>query len=275
MALNNFFAENIIKFRNRREYSQSDFASRLCLPLEQIQSWERGELLPQITLLPAIAEILNADINVLMAALPPNSSLTIYEEAYKGEQFYWGLVPSVTCYKIMELMPPERPYRLLDIGCGEGRDAVFFAKNGYEVTAFDITGSGIDKAVRLAAQNGVKVNFVRADLLTFRPESEFDIVYSSGVFHYIPENLRDEIIAGYQRNTSVGGLHSINVFVNKPFIAPPPEVEPTAAIWRSGELFTHYTDWLLEECREIIFDCNSSGIAHKHCMDTLIARKMQ
>lgn len=42
----------------------------------------------------------------------------------------------------------------------------------------------------------------------------------------------------------------------------------------SGELFTYYRDWLLEECRETVFDCRSGGIGHKHCMDTVFARKL-
>lgn len=44
--------------------------------------------------------------------------------------------------------------------------------------------------------------------------------------------------------------------------------------WVSGELFTYYRDWLLEECRETVFDCRSGGIGHKHCMDTVFARKL-
>ena len=43
--------------------------------------------------------------------------------------------------------------------------------------------------------------------------------------------------------------------------------------WYSGELFGYYHDWLFHMCREEIFDCNSGGIPHQHCMDTLIAQK--
>ena len=42
-------------------------------------------------------------------------------------------------------MPPTRPLKVLDIGCGEGKDAVFFARNGYDVTAFDLSKEGIEK----------------------------------------------------------------------------------------------------------------------------------
>ena len=57
-------------------------------------------------------------------------------------------------------------------------------------------------------------------------------------------------------------------------IAPPPEDEPVSFFWKSGEMFTYYTDWLLHEAGEMIFDCDSSGIPHRHCIDHMIAEKV-
>jgi 2-polyprenyl-3-methyl-5-hydroxy-6-metoxy-1,4-benzoquinol methylase len=54
------------------------------------------------------------------------------------------------------MAPPVKPLKLLDIGCGEGKDSVFLAKNGYIVTAFDIAEAGIEKAKRLADMNNVE-----------------------------------------------------------------------------------------------------------------------
>lgn len=44
--------------------------------------------------------------------------------------------------------------------------------------------------------------------------------------------------------------------------------------WRSGELQGLYHDWLFHAGDEIIFDCDSGGVPHQHCMDILIAEKM-
>lgn len=73
----------------------------------------------------------------------------------------------------------------------------------------------------------------------------------------------------YIAHTAPGGMHAINVFVEKPFIPVPPDSDG-GENWVSGELFTYYRDWLLEECRETVFDCRSGGIGHKHCMDTVL-----
>ena len=65
----------------------------------------------------------------------------------------------------MKLKPPTKPYRVLEIGCGEGKDAVFLARCGYRVTAFDESQAGIDKALLLAEKNGVQVHFFKANAL--------------------------------------------------------------------------------------------------------------
>lgn len=48
-----------------------------------------------------------------------------YEERYKSAGYYWGTRPSDMCYEVMKLCPPQRPLRLLDVVCGEGKNAVF------------------------------------------------------------------------------------------------------------------------------------------------------
>lgn len=161
------------------------------------------------------------------------------------------------CYEIMKLCPPIKPLRLLDVACGEGKNAIFFARNGYNVTAFDVAQAGLDKARRLADQTGVEVNFFRADMLDFRLDSEFDIVLCTGALHYISQKLRGEILENYQEHTSNGGLHAMNVFVRKPFVENPPDEKEFRHKWISGELFTYYADWLITSCAESVFDCMS------------------
>ena len=77
---------------------------------------------------------------------------------------YWGLEPNQLCYDIMRLKPPTKPLKVLDVGCGEGKDAVFLARNGYIVEAMDATDHGIEKGRRLADNCGVAVDFFKADI---------------------------------------------------------------------------------------------------------------
>jgi len=170
-------------------------------------------------------------------------------------------------------MPPGRPLKLLDIGCGEGRNAVFFARNGYDVSAFDLSAKGVEKTQGLAKLAGVQIKTFVADLKEFRLQEEFDILFSTGVLHYIPPELRKEIFENYKSFTASGGVNVFSVFVKKPFIARAPDGEKTAQKWISGELFSYYHDWRIEFCTEEVFDCNSRGTPHQHAVNRVIARK--
>lgn len=267
-------SRNISRYRKEKGWTQEMLAQRLGVSFQAVSKWENAQTLPDITLLPKLSQELEVSIDKLLGYTFRDQPVTIYEEEYKGEDYYWGTVPSKMCYRVLELMPPVRPLKLLDIGCGEGKDAVFFARNGYDVTAFDISSAGIEKTKRLAEKVGVHVQVFRADLLDFRLDSHYDILFSSGVLHYIKPELREEIFNNYKRYTNIDGLHVLNVFVEKPFIAPPPEKEPNAYKWYSGELAAHYHDWQLLDCSEVIFDCHSSGIPHQHAMSKIVARKI-
>jgi len=201
-----------------------------------------------------------------------NTDISYYEDKYKKDEYYWGILPSKMCLKILELLPPERRLKILDIGCGEGKDAVFLARCGYEVSAFDISEAGLEKTQRLADKARVHVRTFRANLRDYRLEENYDILYSSGVLHYIKPELRDEIMANYKAHVNDNGIVALHVFVEKPFILPPPEKENHSFFWKSGQLFTYFHDWYIEQCSEYVFDCNSSGIPHRHAANRLFAR---
>ncbi len=265
--------EVICKRRKELGLTQNQLAGALNISFQAVSKWENNSAYPDIEMLPKLAAVLHTTVDALLGY---ESAVTGYDKCYNTEEYYWGLMPNRICYDIMKILPPVRPYRVLDIGCGEGKDAVFFAKCGYAVTAFDIAEQGIEKAKRLAEYNKVDVNFFKADLFDYRPDSEYDIVFSSGVLHFIRQTERKELFDSLKAHTADSGINALNVFVKKPFIEPAPDQtkeEEKGQPWHSGELFGYYHDWIFHTCSEEIFDCNSGGIPHKHCMDTLIAQK--
>lgn len=199
---------------------------------------------------------------------------SLYDERYNLPGYYWGKNPSAICYQVLQLLPPDRPLTLLDIGCGEGRNAVFFARNGYRVTAFDTSPKGLEKTRQFASDARVSIGAFLADINSFRLDRTFDVLFSTGVLQYVPPEQRNELFANYREYTSPGGLNVFSVFVRKPFIAKASDAETTAYEWISGELLTHYHDWKIEFCAEEIFDCMSSGVPHQHAVSRIVARRM-
>jgi len=195
-----------------------------------------------------------------------------YDARYDGPGYYWGRAPSSNCCRVLQLMPPDRPLRLLDIGCGEGRDAVFFARNGYLVTAFDASSRGVEKARQFAEEVGVHIDSFVADINEYRIDLPFDVLFSTGVFQYVPQESREALFEHYRERTAPGGLNAFSALVSKPFIPRAPDGEPSAHRWISGELLTYYRDWKVEYSAEEIFDCMSSGVPHQHAINRMIAR---
>lgn len=266
--------EVISKRRREAGLTQNQLAQLLGVSFQAVSKWENGTTYPDIEMLPRLAAVLNTTADALLGY---GSVVTDYDRRYETEGYYWGLMPNRICYDIMKILPPVRPYRVLDMGCGEGKDAVFFARCGYAVTAFDVSEQGVEKAKRLAEHNKVDVRLFKADIFDYRPDAEYDIIFSSGMLHFIPESQRQEICDSLKDHTADMGINAMNVFVKKPFITRAPDStrdEEKRHLWRSGELFGYYHDWLFHTCREEVFDCNSGGIPHKHCMDTLIAQKV-
>jgi tellurite methyltransferase len=172
----------------------------------------------------------------------------------------------------MPLSRRERP-RLIDLGTGEGRDLVAFARHGFCVLGVDLSEVGLAKARFRAARLKLEVRTQQADIRTYRLPGKFEVVFSSGAVGNLPPTERGRRFAHFKDSTVPGGINAMNAFVTKPYLAAAPEMDPNESKYRAGELLSFYWDWQILETSEIEFDCNSSGIPHKHAMDVVIARR--
>ena len=88
-----------------------------------------------------------------------------------------------------------RPGRAIDIGCGNGRNAIFLARHGFSVEAIDYSRTAIDWARERAAQAGVMVAFTQANV--FESDlgvAQYDLIYDSGCFHHLPPHRRTQYV---------------------------------------------------------------------------------
>lgn len=272
--MNFSIGETIRALRLERTITQEKLAEQLNVSAPAVSKWERGEAYPDIMLIPKLAELLVVSTDKLFG-IDQTAESTYYNKVYDKDDYYWGVEPSTMCYEVLRCMPSTRPLKLLDIGCGEGKDAVFFARCGYIVSAFDLSEAGLEKTRQLAEKANVTVNTFKANLWHFRLTENYDILYSSGVFAYIKPEIRSEIMDNYKTHVNEGGLVAFHTFVEKPFITREPDRTRDSYPWKSGELFTYFHDWYIESCCEYIFDCSSSGVPHKHAANLLFARKIK
>jgi SAM-dependent methyltransferase len=97
-----------------------------------------------------------------------------WDERYAGDELVWSVEPNRFLVAEVEALPAGRA---LDLACGEGRNAIWLAERGWDVTGVDFAQIGLDKARRLAEAREVSVQWERADVTEYTPAPEtFDLV---------------------------------------------------------------------------------------------------
>lgn len=90
-----------------------------------------------------------------------------WDDRYAAQPLVWSAGPN----RFLEVEAAElAPGRALDVACGEGRNALWLAERGWRATGVDFSPVAIDKARALAAQRGVEVEWLVADVTTWVPE---------------------------------------------------------------------------------------------------------
>jgi len=99
-----------------------------------------------------------------------------WDERYSTSELIWtGRANQFVEAHLADLDPGTA----IDLGAGEGRNAVWLATRGWTATAVDFSQVGLDKADQLAAEHGVEINTVRADATTWQPDAPVDLVVLS------------------------------------------------------------------------------------------------
>lgn len=114
-------------------------------------------------------------------------SNTFWDERYSGDDLAYGEAPNDFLATVADQLPNSG--NALDIGAGEGRNALFLATRGLSVLAVDQSEVGMRKAQRLAQERGLTLHARTADLQDFDSDgSSFDVV--SSIFVHLPATLR-------------------------------------------------------------------------------------
>ncbi len=264
MKEESILASRIYESRKLLGVTQETLAEKLGITPQSISRWENGQSRPDVDMLPKLAALFGITIDALFGYHAENLKILQYEEEYKNAEHVYNVKVRRMAREILALLPPNNPTTVLEIGCEDGQNASFFARNGYIVSAFDKFADTVAKAEEFAKKIGVNVNFFCADLATYKIESNFDIIYSSFAMNQIPLAARKIIFENIQAHTNVGGLNAFTTFVEKSFV-------DNAGGYQSAEIFGYYRrNWKFEVMEEIYCECENGNA----CVDIMIARKI-
>lgn len=127
-----------------------------------------------------------------------------WEDHYRGHERRWSGRPNPV---LVDVVGSLRPGTALDLGCGEGGDAIWLARQGWRVTAVDVSATALDRAAADAATAGVLnlIDFQRHDLAVTFPSGAFDLV-SAQYLHSPIEFPRDHVLQKAASAVTPGGL---------------------------------------------------------------------
>lgn len=140
-----------------------------------------------------------------------NSMKEFWDDRYKQEEYIYGKTPNnffkneIDKLKAGQLLLPAE---------GEGRNAVYAAKKGWKVSAFDISEKGKEKAIRLANKNNVVINYTVESILEITyPDEQFDC--AGILFVHLPPEIRRDAYIKLIKKVKKGGSVIIEVFSKK------------------------------------------------------------
>jgi tellurite methyltransferase len=190
------------------------------------------------------------------------------EYARDPERYVFGTAPSDWARVIARLIRPGDA--VLDLGCGEGRDSVFFAGLGAMVTGVDLATGGLDKARRLARQRLVRVRWIEGGMTEALPAGRFDLIFSCGSIHYVPRAERGPLFGRLTTMTRPGGHQAHLVFTDRHVHEEKGEI---VDYFTAGELREAFVEWQGLRSGERMINCAQDGSAHGHSVEELVAAR--
>lgn len=125
-----------------------------------------------------------------------------WDARYAEHELVWSAEPNE--FVVAEAGgPPHRGATAVDLACGEGRNAVWLAEHGWEVTGVDFSPVALDKARGLAQRRGVTVDWVVADVTTWQPPDTVVLVVIA--YLQLPPSELEAALAGAVAAVGVGG----------------------------------------------------------------------
>jgi 2-polyprenyl-3-methyl-5-hydroxy-6-metoxy-1,4-benzoquinol methylase len=213
----------------------------------------------------------------------------MFDQFYEGQPRYWwrgegryalqadaypySLLTQITL-RLTQRHLNRSSRRVLDLGAGEGADAIRMALLGYRVTAVEVSGVGVAKIRAFADEANVSVETVQADLNCYQPVGKFDIILCNGVLQYIQH--KKPVIERMQEATRPGGINVISVWSTYSEL---PANHGTVETFSDDEdgvvtgLYSHWKTEFLYYDRSKLETAHPTIDEHVHSHIKLIARK--
>lgn len=189
-----------------------------------------------------------------------------YHETYGLTAPHTDVVKMVEKYGV-------KPCSVLDLGSGQGRNSLYLADRGFEVTAYDLSPQMIETLTNIVAQEAIRnIQVKQYDINSAAIEGQYDLIMSTVVMMFVNRDRMPEIIPNMQAHTNAGGY---NLIVSAMSTEKYP-FEGFPFTFSEGELERYYRDWEMIHYNENVGEMHrldANGHRLKLQFATMLARK--
>jgi SAM-dependent methyltransferase len=197
-----------------------------------------------------------------------------YDDGYSACPCFWGLEPGSLVSQLIKRIGSVKGWRVLDAGCGEGKNADYLWRHGAEVIGVDVSALALANAQRTFPESGVQ--WCHADIRTakFAPES-YNLVLAYGLLHCLKGKQEITNVVNTLQGATRPNGHNILCVFNDRFqdLSAHPGFKPCLLAHQTYAAL--YADWDIEVLSDTDLEeaHPHNGIKHIHSMTRLIARK--
>ena len=148
---------------------------------------------------------------------------------------------SIVTQLLLRRLADQPPGRALDLGAGEGADAIRLARLGWEVDVVELSPVGAEKIATFAREANAELAIHNEDALEFSGTGPYDLVVCNGLLHYVAE--KDELVRRMQSITAPGGCHVVSLWSTYRPVPDCHRIVPTFPDDEDGVVADRYRSW--------------------------------
>lgn len=198
-----------------------------------------------------------------------------YDEGYKNCKCFWGEEPGSLINILSSNITDYNNLKILDIGCGEGKNAIYLARLGARVDALDLSELAIKNAISNWPDHNI-VTWECADICDKQlTNNKYDIIIGYGLLHCMHN--KEDIIKNIKKikNATVKGGYNVICAFNSRHqdLSAHPDFHPT--LLDHSFYLRSYNDWdVIHESDEDLHETHPhNNIPHSHSMTRIVSRK--
>jgi tellurite methyltransferase len=143
-----------------------------------------------------------------------------FNQKYKNTPGVFGRPPMPILKKALEIVPDGKA---LDLGVGNGRNALYLLEKGFKVTGVDMSEEGI-KLLKQRVPDDAEIKLVVEDVTKFETEEKFDLVCAVGLLHFLEVEKIKKLVQKMKNFTNPSGVNVIGAKMTQNFVGDLPHV---------------------------------------------------